>query len=133
QNGQPRPLKPRSFTSFSQAAEENAESRIYLGVHFNFDKVAGMNQGNAIADYVFARIGQRTMDDDQAFVNKLYRDLLQRGAEATGLAYWVGLLQQGTTHEQVATAIQDTPEYRSVVVTNLFGKLLNRQVDALGL
>jgi hypothetical protein len=133
QNGQPRPLKPRSYTSFSQAAEENGESRIYLGVHFNFDKVAGINQGDAIADYVFARVGQRAMNDDQAFVNKLYRDLLHRGAEAAGLAYWVGFLAQGTTHEQLAAAIQDTPEYRSVVVTDLFGKLLNRPADPLGL
>jgi hypothetical protein len=133
QNGTPRPLKARSYTSFSQAAEENGESRIYLGVHFNFDKVAGIQQGDEIANYIFARVGRRAMDDDQAFVNKLYRDLLNRSAEASGLAYWVGLLKQGRTHEQVAAAIQDTPEYRSVVVTNLFGKLLNRQVDALGL
>src|SRR5262249_13999577 len=39
QNGQPRPLMPRSYTSFSEAADENAQSRIYIGVHFHFDKV----------------------------------------------------------------------------------------------
>jgi hypothetical protein len=53
QNGQPRPLIPRSFDSFSQAAEENGESRIYLGIHWQFDKVQGIKSGGEIADWVF--------------------------------------------------------------------------------
>lgn len=52
-SGATRPLSPRSFTSFSQAAEENGQSRIYLGIHWSFDKTQGIAQGNAIADYVF--------------------------------------------------------------------------------
>jgi hypothetical protein len=44
----------RYFTSFSQAAEENAQSRIYLGIHWIFDAVYGIEQGTAVADYVFA-------------------------------------------------------------------------------
>ena len=51
--GAPRPLSPRSFTSFSQASEENGQSRIYLGIHWSFDKTEGIAQGNAIADWVF--------------------------------------------------------------------------------
>jgi hypothetical protein len=51
--GNPRPLLPRSFTSLSQAEEENGQSRIYLGIHFGFDKTAGIAQGRAVADYVF--------------------------------------------------------------------------------
>jgi hypothetical protein len=54
QNGKPRPLLPRSFDSFSQAAEENGQSRIYLGIHWEFDKVQGIKTGDGIADYVFA-------------------------------------------------------------------------------
>jgi hypothetical protein len=38
QFGNPRPLIPRSYDSFSQAAEENGQSRIYLGIHWKFDK-----------------------------------------------------------------------------------------------
>lgn len=53
QNGNVRPVVFRSFTSFSQASEENAQSRIYLGIHWQFDKVEGMKEGSAIADYVF--------------------------------------------------------------------------------
>lgn len=51
-----RPLVPRSFTSFSQAEEENGQSRIYLGIHWSFDKTAGITQGRQIADYVFENV-----------------------------------------------------------------------------
>jgi hypothetical protein len=53
QNGHVRPVVTRSFDSFSDAAEENAQSRIYLGIHWQFDKVQGVREGDAIADYVF--------------------------------------------------------------------------------
>jgi hypothetical protein len=55
-DGTVRPLRPRTFTSFSQAAEENGQSRIYLGIHWKFDKDQGITQGNAIADYVFSHV-----------------------------------------------------------------------------
>jgi hypothetical protein len=54
QNGNVRPVVTRSFDSFSQAAEENGQSRIYLGIHWSFDKVQGLKEGTAIADFVFA-------------------------------------------------------------------------------
>ncbi len=53
-DGEVRPLLPRSFTTLSEAEEENGQSRIYLGIHWSFDKTAGIAQGRRIADYVFA-------------------------------------------------------------------------------
>jgi len=53
QNGTVRPTLPRTFDSFSQAAGENALSRIYLGIHYNFDATAGIQCGDRIADYIF--------------------------------------------------------------------------------
>ena len=52
-DGVARPLSPRSFTSFSQAEEENGQSRIYLGIHWSFDKTEGIAQGRRVADHVF--------------------------------------------------------------------------------
>jgi hypothetical protein len=51
--GNVRPLRPRSFRSFSQAEEENGQSRIYLGIHWSFDKTEGIAQGRRVANYVF--------------------------------------------------------------------------------
>jgi hypothetical protein len=52
-NGNVRPYMPRSFSTLSQAEEENGQSRIYLGIHWHFDKTAGIAQGRRVADYVF--------------------------------------------------------------------------------
>src|SRR5262249_31618096 len=55
-DGNVRPLVPRYFQSFSQAEEENGQSRIYLGIHWAFDKTAGIGQGRQVGDEVFERL-----------------------------------------------------------------------------
>jgi hypothetical protein len=50
--GNVRPFVPRHFDSLSDAEEENGQSRIWLGIHWNFDKVEGIAQGNQVADWV---------------------------------------------------------------------------------
>ncbi|MEU8408400.1 carbohydrate binding domain-containing protein [Micromonospora sp. NPDC048842] len=44
----------RHMTGFDDAAEENALSRIYLGVHYRFDADAGLATGRSVGAYVFA-------------------------------------------------------------------------------
>lgn len=53
--GNVRPFRPRRFQTLSQAEEENGQSRIYLGIHWSFDKTEGITQGRRIANYVFER------------------------------------------------------------------------------
>jgi hypothetical protein len=55
-DGNARPLKPRSFSTLSQAEEENGQSRIYLGIHWSFDKTEGIAQGRKVANYVFKNL-----------------------------------------------------------------------------
>jgi hypothetical protein len=45
----------RSFTSFSQAQEENGDSRVYSGIHFRNSTVAGILQGEQIGRQAFAQ------------------------------------------------------------------------------
>ena len=52
-NGNLRPYRPRSFSNLSQAEEENGQSRIYLGIHWRFDKTEGIASGRRVGDYVF--------------------------------------------------------------------------------
>ncbi|WP_139223531.1 vanadium-dependent haloperoxidase [Methylocapsa palsarum] len=49
----PRPLIVKRFASFGEAERENARSRIYLGIHWQFDADAGIHQGNEVGGIVF--------------------------------------------------------------------------------
>ncbi|MBX3387289.1 MAG: phosphatase PAP2 family protein [Phycisphaeraceae bacterium] len=45
---------PRHYTSFTEIARENGRSRIYLGVHYQFDADMGYALGTLVGNYVFA-------------------------------------------------------------------------------
>lgn len=47
------PVRTRTFTSFSQAAREAADSRVWLGVHYPWDADDGLTLGENIATWVF--------------------------------------------------------------------------------
>lgn len=48
------PGETREFRSFTAAGEENARSRVYLGVHYQFDGDAGNKLGTRVGEHVFA-------------------------------------------------------------------------------
>jgi hypothetical protein len=54
----------RSFTSFSQAAVENGESRIYAGIHFRSAVEDGIKQGKDIGRYTVKHALQRIHSDE---------------------------------------------------------------------
>jgi hypothetical protein len=43
----------RSYAGFTAMADEEANSRIYGGIHFRFDNVAGQSVGRNVANYIF--------------------------------------------------------------------------------
>ena len=51
-SGPPFPGITRSFSSFSQAAQENADSRVYAGIHFRSATRDGLRQGAKIGRYI---------------------------------------------------------------------------------
>lgn len=57
--GNVRPAVVRNYSSFSEAEEENGQSRIYLGVHWSYDKTGGAAMGRQLADYIYRRAFRR--------------------------------------------------------------------------
>ena len=66
QFGRIRPVVRRSYRRLSQAAAENAASRVFNGVHWSYDGVEGVRAGNAIADEIFDH-WLRPIEEDGAF------------------------------------------------------------------
>jgi len=55
---------PRTFHKFSEAAWENAMSRLYLGVHYRFDAVDGNSSGNQVGHWVYGHLFGRVLAAD---------------------------------------------------------------------
>ena len=49
-------LKPRTFTSFQQAADEAAISRFYGGIHYMDANINGKEQGRRVGEWVLHKI-----------------------------------------------------------------------------
>ena len=46
----------RSYASFGAMANEQERARVYGGIHFTFDNVAGQSVGRNVANYIFANV-----------------------------------------------------------------------------
>jgi hypothetical protein len=51
-DGNVRPVISRTYQTLSQAIEENGKSRIYLGIHWPFDRTEGIRSGLGIAAFI---------------------------------------------------------------------------------
>src|SRR5262249_37499996 len=61
-SGAPNPGITRSFNSFSQAAQENANSRVYAGIHFRSACRDGLILGGQVGRYAFEHTLQPAFD-----------------------------------------------------------------------
>jgi hypothetical protein len=71
-------------------------------------------------------------DDADLYVRALYRKILQREAEATGLALWVGLLNSGVPRSTIVQAMWESPEHRGIQVDQFYATYLRRPADRPG-
>jgi hypothetical protein len=46
----------RSYAGFTAMADEEARSRVYAGIHFTFDNVAGQSIGRNVANHIFQQV-----------------------------------------------------------------------------
>lgn len=56
--------KTRTYTRFSDAAQDVVDARIYLGIHFRFADTAARTQGRRVAQWVYDHF-LLPLDDDR--------------------------------------------------------------------
>jgi len=119
-----RDIKSRHYTSFSQAAAENAASRIFLGIHFRFDATEGISAGDRIADIDFDSILRPLHGNHpahvpsvnfaaqiDAYLNNTYTGFFSStsGGQDETHASHLSSAASGTVNTQLAHALLATP------------------------
>ncbi len=126
QNGNARPVVTRSFTSFSQAEEENGQSRIYLGIHWSFDKDFGIAQGKKIADFVFGNyLKPQKARVTQAFVAQFLATQKSDGTVVLTMTSGkpISMLFTNTQRLTTITTTASSTHDASTLVTDLMARL----------
>src|SRR5947209_3944611 len=71
---------------------------------------------------------------NQLYVTQVYRDVLQREADAAGLAYWSGRLDNHEPRGIIAQSLTHSDEYyQTNVIKPAYSQFLNRSADPDGL
>ena len=109
--------------------EPDADGRAYwrdlLVAGVSFDVVAAQVFGS---DELFRRAGGTSTD----FVTALYRQLLEREPDQSGLQFWQRELAGGIPRPLVAAAFHRSPESRGARVDDLYRRILGRDPDRAG-
>lgn len=58
----------RSFSSLSEAMAENGRSRVYLGIHWNFDDTIGQQLGSDIGQYISSQAFVAAVPEPAGFI-----------------------------------------------------------------
>jgi hypothetical protein len=66
----------------------------------------------------------------QRYLEHLYQDVLGRPLDATGLACWGGMLDNGSSYAQVAAGVTASLEYRTHVIDGFYTTYLGRHVES---
>lgn len=100
----------RTFTSFSQAAQESADSRLYGGIHWRFDNEDGVSTGTALGEFVAENFLEKTTSVPAATATRL--------ADGT-------LLVQGTDKSELVVINTLKGGYRVLISGKSFGPFQN--------
>src|SRR5262249_2987667 len=67
------------------------------------------------------------------FVQQVYLDVLKRPVDSGGLTAWTNFLNSGGSRTQMVFDVEQSQEYRTLVINNLYNKYLHRGADSGGL
>jgi hypothetical protein len=87
-------------------------------------------QNDTVADGVYFGNLPLQSDPTTAYVATLYGTMLDRAPDAVGLNAWFQMLFHGTSREQVAQAIWESPEHRGRQIDDYYQTFLHRQASS---
>ena len=67
------------------------------------------------------------------FVSQVYLDVLRRPVDSGGLAAWTNFLNGGGSRTQMVFDVEQSQEYRTLVINTLYNQYLHRAADSGGL
>lgn len=67
------------------------------------------------------------------YIDRVYRDLLNRAPDPGGLTSWASALSRGAPRASVANGITSSPEFRSRLIAGSYNRYLSRSPDPGGL
>jgi len=123
----------RSYTSFSQAAQESADSRLYGGIHWRFDNQDGLTSGASLGNFVAGNFLEPDPQQNHGWVRSLYVDLLGRHATAAEVCGWVDKLELGAARDRVVAGFLGSTEYADRLIGQVYQEFLGRAPEASAL
>lgn len=78
------------------------------------------------SEFVVGNVEVPTATTSEYFIGQLYIELLQRQPDARGLEYWTTMLNAGMSRVEVISTFQQTLEYKTQVVRELYKNYLQR-------
>jgi hypothetical protein len=115
---------PRSYDSFWEAADEMANSRIYGGIHFRFDCVAGQQIGRDVANYILTNFLQPServaaagvFNGELVVVGTDDGDLVNIVRSGSDLVVWANGVRLGQFADPVGGIVMDSGDGNDVIL-----------------
>jgi hypothetical protein len=114
----------RSYSSFSAAAQEASDSRVYAGIHWRFDVVAGATIGNEVGTYIITHLllpvspgGDGDLPDTETSAAALAGPGTAASSAAAGVVS--GALPPGASAPTTTGPSQAPPNQLALVVAGL--------------
>lgn len=125
----------RLYYAHFQRPPDHAGLTYWIGVARNGASLAGISEEFVNSDEFVATYGAL---DDAQYVDRVYQNVLERPADASGTAYWTNLLANGLSRGALLAAFSESAEYTTkmdgtVRATMLYVGMLKRTPETEGL
>jgi hypothetical protein len=116
ETGVVRPELTRSYTNIMQAINENGESRVYLGDHWQFDVSAAITMAVSIGTYDFQHLLQPIENGNPSLVDQGFLGSMARAEDLSGLAFQPSQLTSGTSSTLMVPNVLAIPNVADMAV-----------------